>query len=178
MILAHEISRHLPYEDSQVSTVLGVKKVRILNNPPVLISILRAAQPLIEGFLQVFNHSECGFIGAFRVESEGTSPSVTMGYHALPDLKDKTVIVADPMLATGKSMVQTVELLKTKGVKKVYLAVVVAAPEGLKYVEENLALPYSLWTGSLDDSLNSASYIVPGLGDAGDLAFGKKIDIC
>lgn len=175
IILAHEISRELAYSAVEVKTVLGEKASRILEDPPVLIGILRAAQPMMEGFQVVFDESECGYIGAQRVEDGSDKPAVVMGYQAIPDLTNRTVIVIDPMLATGRSIVKTLASIQNKGAKYIHLAVVVAAPEGLAFIKQEVTMPYTLWIGSLDEKLNQEAYIIPGLGDAGDLAYGTKI---
>ena len=175
ILMAIEISRHLQYNAVDVDTPLGTKAGRRLAEPPVLISILRAGQPLMEGFQEVFVDSECGFIGAFRVEKEEGRPDVAMRYQAVPDLTNRTVVVVDPMLATGNSMVSTLHELAGLGSNRLHLACVVAAPEGVAYIEENVSFPYSLWIASMDEKLNKQAYIVPGLGDAGDLSYGVKL---
>ncbi len=175
ILLATEISKHLPFTDVDIETPLGTKKARKLSEYPVLISILRAGQPLMEGFQEVFVDSECGFIGAFRIEKEGKTPSVAMRYQAIPDLTSKTVIVVDPMLATGNSIVSTLNELAGLGAAHIHIACVVAAPEGIKHIEEEISIPYTLWIASMDDKLNKEAYIVPGLGDAGDLSYGTKL---
>ncbi len=175
VLMAMEISRHLQYDETEIVTPLGVKKGRRLADPPVLVNILRAGQPLMEGFQEVFSGSECGFIGAFRAESDTGRPEVMMHYHAIPDLNGRTVIVVDPMLATGNSMVSTLRELSGRGASVLHLASVVAAPEGIRYIQDNFPGYDSLWIASLDDRLNKQAYIVPGLGDAGDLSYGIKL---
>ncbi len=175
IVLAVEISGQLKYREVQIDTPLGIKDARRLDEAPVLISILRAGQPLMEGFQEVFVDSECGFIGAFRVEEGHARPAVAMRYQAIPDLRNRTVIVVDPMLATGNSMVSTLNELAGLGASGLHLACVVAAPEGIDYVKENCSMPFTLWVGSVDERLNEKAYIVPGLGDAGDLSYGIKL---
>ena len=175
ILMATEIAKRLPYTDVDIETPLGTKTARKLSEYPVLISILRAGQPLLEGFQEVFVDSECGFIGAFRVEEGDEKPSVAMRYQALPDLTSKTIIIVDPMLATGNSIVSTLKELAGLGASHVHIACVVAAPEGIQHIEEEISIPYTLWIASMDDKLNKQAYIVPGLGDAGDLSYGIKL---
>lgn len=173
-IIAYEISKVLPYQNRTVHTPLGQSTLPVLTAFPVLITILRAGIPFHHGFLNVFDHADSGFIGAFRSEGEGAI-MVTVDYASIPPLDGRVVMLVDPMLATGRSVVDACTLLQKKGTPKhVYIISVVAAPEGIKFVEEHLSSPYSVWTCALDEKLNSSAYIVPGLGDAGDLSFGLK----
>ncbi|MCH7412787.1 uracil phosphoribosyltransferase [Belliella sp. R4-6] len=176
-ILAYEVSKSLDYKESEIETPLQKTKVNTLKTQPILISVLRAAVPFYQGFSNIFDHSDSGFIGAYRVEESGNEEiNISLQYQATPDLTDKEVILIDPMLATGKSFVKSVEnLLKNGRPKKIHIAAVIAAPEGINYIKNNLDLPFSIWICALDEKLNSASYIVPGLGDAGDLAYGSKL---
>jgi uracil phosphoribosyltransferase len=142
---------------------------------PVIVSVLRASLPFYQGFLNFFDKAESGFIGAFREEGEGEI-KINLGYHASPNLEGKTVILADPMLATGKSFIRSIETLLSHGQPEIiHIAAAFAAPEGINYIKGNLKVPFKFWLGAVDQSLNSKSYIVPGLGDAGDLAFGEKL---
>jgi len=173
-ILAYELSKVLAYENRIVQTPLGQTALPVLTEFPVLITILRAGIPFHRGFLNVFDHADSGFIGAFRSEGEG-AVTVTVDYASIPPLDGRVVMLVDPMLATGQSLVDAHKLLEKKGTPKhIYVVSVVAAPEGIRFVKENLLSPYSIWTCALDEKLNSSSYIVPGLGDAGDLSFGLK----
>lgn len=172
-ILAYEISRDLVYDATTIETPLGQTALPLLNEQPVLITILRAGIPFHQGFLNFFDHADSGFIGAFR--NEGEKITVTVDYTSLPSLGGRTVVLIDPMLATGRSIVDAHKFLLRKGTPRhVYIVSVVAAPEGITRVRENFSTPYSLWTCAVDEKLNSSSYIVPGLGDAGDLCFGLK----
>lgn len=174
-IMAYEISKTLAYHAEPVETPLGVSSIHILNQHPVLITVLRAGFPYFEGFLQVFDQAECGFIGAFRNEGD-TEISISLNYVATPSLEGREVILIDPMLATGKSFIKSMDaLLKYGGPAHVHVAALVAAPEGVAYLEQKLTLPHTLWTWALDEKLNENFYIVPGLGDAGDLCYGEKI---
>lgn len=172
-ILAYEISKHLSYHPSTIQTPLGETSLALLTEQPVLITILRAGIPFHHGFLNFFDHADSGFIGAFR--NEGEAITVTVDYASLPPLDDRSVMLIDPMLATGRSLVDAHKLLLRKGTPRhVYIVSLVAAPEGIELVRKSLSASYSLWTCAIDEKLNSSYYIVPGLGDAGDLSFGRK----
>lgn len=174
-ILAYEISKELAYESRKVRTSLGESTSRVLQQHPVLITILRAGIPFHQGFLNIFDHSDSGFIGAYRIEG-GEAITVNIDYVSVPDVAGKPVILIDPMLATGRSVLDATKLLLMKGTPShLYIVSVVAAPEGLRLLNEHVSLPYSLWTCAVDDKLDSSFYIVPGLGDAGDLSFGTKL---
>ena len=172
-ILSYEISKRMTFRSAAIQTPLGETTSSLLIEQPVLVTILRAGLPFHHGFLNFFDHADSGFIGAFR--NEGEQISVTVDYASLPPLGGRTVILIDPMLATGRSAVDAQKLLQRKGTPAhVHIVSVVAAPEGIRFIRENLSTPYSLWTCAVDEKLNSSYYIVPGLGDAGDLSFGLK----
>lgn len=173
-ILAYELSKKLAYRSQALRTPLGKLSVNVLIEQPVLVTILRAGIPFHQGFLNFFDAADSGFIGAYRNE-EGRTLTINLDYLALPPLDDRPVILIDPMLATGRSVVDSIDLLLSKGTPAhLYIVSVVSAPEGLKYVQENVKVPHSLWTCAVDDTLDSSFYIVPGLGDAGDLSFGSR----
>jgi uracil phosphoribosyltransferase len=174
-ILAYEISKSFPYKESGIQTPLATTTVRIPSINPVIFSVLRASLPFYQGFLNFFDRAESGFIGAFREEGHG-EVQINLGYHASPNVEGKTLILADPMLATGKSFIRSIESILTHGKPEIiHITAIIASPEGIKYIKDHLKIPYKLWIGALDQSLNDQSYIIPGLGDAGDLAFGEKI---
>lgn len=174
-ILAYEISKSLHFESKEIETPLKKTQMEVPKEQLVLVAVLRASLPFYQGFLNFFDQAESGFIGAFREEG-AKELEINLGYHASPNLDGKTVILADPMLATGKSFIRSIEALLTHGTpKKIHIAAAFAAPEGINYLESNLKIPHSLWLGTLDEKLNDLNYIVPGLGDAGDLAFGEKL---
>ncbi len=174
-IFAYEISKSFQYENKTIDTPLAQARAQLSPTIPVLIAVLRASLPFYDGFLNFFDKAESGFIGAFREEGEGEI-KINLGYHASPNLEGKTVILADPMLATGKSFVRSVETILSHGTPEIiHIVAVIASPEGIAYLNKNINVPFKLWIGSIDDSLNAQSYIVPGLGDAGDLAFGEKL---
>jgi uracil phosphoribosyltransferase len=143
----------------------------------VICSILRAGLPLHLGFLNYFDNAENGFISAYRHHPNNDAFfDILVEYQAVPDLDNKCMILVDPMLATGQSMVAVFnKLMQKRKPKEVHLAVVIATPEGIDYLKKNIPNHCHLWVGSLDDKLNENDYIVPGLGDAGDLAFGNKL---
>lgn len=175
-ILAYEMSKSLGFSKKNIHTPLDSMMVELIDEQPVLISILRAGMPFFEGVQQFFDHADAGFIGAFRAKDFSSSNKIDLSYVAVPDLSGKTVVLVDPMLATGQSMADTINVLsKEYGTpKKICLLAVIAAPEGIAYLEQTINLPIELWCGAIDDKLNDKSYIVPGLGDAGDLAYGLK----
>ncbi|TDQ17598.1 uracil phosphoribosyltransferase [Algoriphagus boseongensis] len=173
-IMAYEVSKSFEFSPKDVKTPLETTKVLLPKEKPVIFVILRASLPFYQGFLNFFDNAESGFIGAFR--EEGETIKINLGYHASPSLEGKIVILADPMLATGKSFMESITTLLQHGTPKIiHIACVIAAPEGIQYIQEHLKIPYQLWIGAIDEKLNADSYIVPGLGDAGDLAFGQKL---
>jgi uracil phosphoribosyltransferase len=174
-IMAYEISKVLPFQPADVITPLGTKSTSLLSEKPVLITVMRAGLPYFQGFVDYFDESDCGFIGAYREEGTGEL-KISLDYVAAPSIDGRIVILIDPMLATGSSFIRSVNAIMKLGKPgHIHVAAAVATPEGIQFVEENLELPHTIWTCSLDDTLNSQFYIVPGLGDAGDLSFGEKV---
>ncbi|WP_299393601.1 uracil phosphoribosyltransferase [uncultured Gelidibacter sp.] len=176
-ILGYEISKVLNYKTSQIKTPLGVCEMNVLDNDIVLCSILRAGVPLHNGLLNYFDTAQNAFISAYRHHQEQSDDfEIRVEYLACPDLENKTLILADPMLATGQSIVATFEALKPFGKPKdIHLACVIGAQEGIEYVSKYFDKDAHLWIATIDPDLNEKGYIVPGLGDAGDLAFGEKL---
>lgn len=175
-ILAYEISQSLAYEKNTVSTPLGTKIMETHKKDIVLCSILRAGLPLHTGLLNYFDDAENAFISAYRKHLNETDFKIKVEYFASPSLEGKTLILADPMLATGQSLVSVFEGLKQHGTpKEIHVACVIGSNEGIEYIKKNLPKDTKLWIATVDDKLNKHGYIVPGLGDAGDLAFGKKL---
>ena len=173
-ILAYEVSKSFVYQQRTVRTPLGETSIPVLHEYPVLITILRAGIPLHQGFLNIFDQADSGFIGAYRDEAT-SSVAINIDYVSLPSIDGRPVILVDPMLATGRSVLEAQKLLLTKGTPShLYIVSVVAAPEGISLLNENLSSSCSLWTCAVDEKLNSSFYIVPGLGDAGDLSFGIR----
>lgn len=177
-IFAYEISKVMHYETTEVKTPLGVAQVETLVKHPVLATILRAGLPLQQGLLNIFDHAENAFISAYRKYDEKGEFHIEFEYLASPSLNDKDVILSDPMLASGASMEVGYQALLKKGTPNhVHLVVVIASALGLEYIKKNITADnVTLWIGAVDPDMTSMSYIVPGLGDAGDLAFGAKID--
>lgn len=174
-IMAYEISKKLSYADCQVTSPLASLKSVTLKTQPVIITVLRAGLVYFQGFMNYFDQSEAGFIGAYRKEG-GEEISINLEYLAAPSLEGREVILIDPMLATGKSFVRSVSAMLTHGrPSHLHIASLIASPEGIKYVQENLNVSHTLWTFAVDEKLDSRFYIVPGLGDAGDLSYGDKL---
>ncbi|HLV14576.1 MAG TPA: uracil phosphoribosyltransferase [Xanthomarina sp.] len=176
-ILGYELSKTLSYKPTTITTPLGVCELEKIDNDIVLCSILRAGVPLHDGLLNYFDKAENAFISAYRHHVEKPENfEIIVEYLACPNLEGKTLILADPMLATGQSMVATFEALKPFGKpKNIHLVSVIAAQEGIDFVEKHFEKDTHLWVATVDDKLNEKGYIVPGLGDAGDLAFGQKL---
>ncbi|WP_162053682.1 uracil phosphoribosyltransferase [Pontibacter pamirensis] len=174
-LLAYEISKKMQYKPATLTTPLADTQTMLLAEQPVLATILRAGLPLYNGMLNYFDRAYSTFVGAYRVEEENTELQIMMEYLASTNLHDKVLILADPMLATGRSLVKAYKgMLRHGKPKQVHIAAAIASPEGVAYVQQEMPEAI-LWLGALDDHLNERSYIVPGLGDAGDLAFGPKI---
>lgn len=174
-LMAYEISKKFEYDSKNVQTSLSTSVVNISVDNPVLVTVLRAGLPYFNGFQNVFGEADCGFIGAYRKESEANL-TITLDYLATPSLEGRTVILVDPMLATGQSFMKSMNALMKHGTPKhVHIASLLAAPEGIKLLTENLPVSHTIWTWALDERLNEKHYIVPGLGDAGDLSFGEKL---
>lgn len=177
MILAYDISKALAFKTTTIQTPLAPMDVEVLSEQPVLITIMRAGLPFYQGFLNIFDKAENGFIGAFRGEYNSDNTfQIEMGYLASPKLDNKQVILIDPMLATGKSLVEAYEgLVSRYGTpNKLHVAAAIASRPGVEYVEDKIK-GVDIWVGALDEKLDQKSYIVPGLGDAGDLSFGIKV---
>jgi uracil phosphoribosyltransferase len=174
-IMAYEVSKTFAYEKQVITTPLASMEMKVLNTSPVLLTILRAGLPFFQGFANFFDDADCGFIGAYREEGNGDI-AIHLDYIASADLTDRVVILIDPMLATGKSVINCLDVLLKKGTPShLHIVSLVAAPEGIKHLQQHVKVSYTLWTASLDQKLDSRYYIVPGLGDAGDLSFGVKI---
>lgn len=175
-IFAYEISKQFEYEQKEVTTPLGVAKTSVPANQPVLATILRAGLPLHQGLLNYFDSANNAFISAYRKHDESGEFDIHVEYLASPSINGRTVILSDPMLASGQSMVLCYEALLDKGVPEhTHIVVVLASEEGLNYAKKNLPENTTIWVGDVDKELDDKAYIVPGLGDAGDLAFGTKI---
>jgi len=177
-LFAYEISKTLEFIDKKVTTPLGKAEVSVLKKQPVLATILRAGLPMNNGLLRILDRAENCFISASRKYSEAEKFEIDFAYMASPSLNDKVVILSDPMLASGKSMEIGYGALFSKGTPlHVHLVSIIASREGVDYISKKIKnRNVTLWLGAVDNEMNPKSYIVPGLGDAGDLAFGEKLD--
>jgi uracil phosphoribosyltransferase len=177
-LFAYEISKELEYETSDIKTPLGIAKVPVLKGQPVLATILRAGLAMHNGLLKILDRAENCFISAYRKYTENGGFEIEFEYMASPSLENKVVILSDPMLASGKSMEIGYEALFSKGTPAhVHLVAIIASQQGVEYIKKAIkADNVTLWLGAVDESLTAKSYIAPGLGDAGDLAFGEKVD--
>ncbi|RAW03436.1 uracil phosphoribosyltransferase [Pseudochryseolinea flava] len=174
-IMSFEISKRLTYTTKVIDTPLDKCRVNVMKEQPVLITILRAGLPFFQGFINFFDRADAGFIGAYRRETLDTV-QIKFDYITSPITSGREVILIDPMLATGKSLLDSVNQIMKRGKPaNIHIASLVAAPEGIKFLAEQMPMSYSLWTYAIDEKLNAQSYIVPGLGDAGDLSFGAKL---
>jgi uracil phosphoribosyltransferase len=176
-IMAYELSKTLDYRNIDVQTPLGIKHTSTIAEPVVLCSILRAGLALHQGFMNFFDDAENGFVSAYRNHYNNDDQfDILVEYQAAPSFEGKNLILIDPMLATGQSIVAVLQKLHLEHKpKEIHVAVVIAAPEGIEYLEKNLPSTCHLWVAALDEKLNDKNYIVPGLGDAGDLAYGSKL---
>lgn len=174
-VMAYEISKELHYENLEVTTPLGIAECNVPSDQVVVGAILRAALPLHDGVLDFFDDAENAFVSAYRKYDEDYNFDIHIEYIASPTLDGKVLLLCDPMLATGGSMQLAYEALLTKGTpEKVHVISIIASQEALKYLEENMPADTTVWVGAVDSYLDQHKYIVPGLGDAGDLAFGEK----
>ena len=175
-IFAYEISKKMEYKKEDITTPLGISTESLMKEKPVLATILRAGLPLHQGLLNYFDSSDNAFISAYRKHKKGGDFEIKIEYMASPDLDGKTLILCDPMLASGSSMVLAIQAILTKGTPKhIHIVSVISSSEGVEYVKENIHMQNcTLWLGAEDEEMTAQSYIVPGLGDAGDLAFGEK----
>jgi len=175
-IFAYEISKKMEYEDKNITTPLGISTESLMKEKPVLATILRAGLPLHQGLLNYFDSSDNAFISAYRKHKKGGDFEIKIEYMASPDLAGKTLILCDPMLASGSSMILAMKAILTRGTPKhIHIVSVISSSEGVEYVKENIPMQNcTLWLGAEDEEMTAQSYIVPGLGDAGDLAFGEK----
>ena len=176
-IFAYEISKEMEYKSKDITTPLGISTESLMTEKPVLATILRAGLPLHQGFLNYFDSSDNCFISAYRKHKKNGDFEVKIEYMSSPNLDNETIILCDPMLASGSSMILAMEAIMSKGnPKHIHIVAIIASAEGVDYVKENIPMQNcTLWLGGKDAEMTAQSYIVPGLGDAGDLAFGEKI---
>lgn len=173
-VAAYEISKVLPFVEKEVETPLGTADCKLLKEQPVLATILRAGLPMHNGLLNYFDRADNAFIAAYRKHEKDGSFEINLEYMSCPDLEDRILIISDPMLATGASLVKTIHFLKDEGKpREIHIVVAIGCTIGIEYViREEPSV--TIWCGDIDEELTAKSYIVPGLGDAGDLAFGSK----
>lgn len=177
-MMAYELSKTLDYQQKTVTTPLGTIDINLPHEDMVIATVLRAGLPFHQGFLNVFDHAENAFVSAYRMYTnrEHTEVGIHTEYMASPSVKDKTLVVVDPMLATGGSMVASIEaLLKTGKPRNIHVCCVIAAPEGIEFVRQNLPEDSTIWCAAIDPGMNENKYIVPGFGDCGDLCYGEKL---
>jgi uracil phosphoribosyltransferase len=176
-VMAYEVSKNLSYGAQSTQTPLGKSDSFLLNEQPIIATILRAGIPLQQGISYFFNHADLAYISAFRRYTKGDDFEIVVEYLATPPIQDRILIIADPMLASGLSLELCYkEFLKTGTPKEVHLVCVIASQEGVDHVQKNIKEGH-LWVACIDDELDKHGYIVPGLGDAGDLSFGEKIQM-
>lgn len=177
-MMAYELSKTLDYKLKAITTPLGTIEVNVPKDDIVLATVLRAGLPFHQGFLDVFDRAENAFVSAYRMYTnrEHTEVGIHTEYMASPSVKGKTLVVVDPMLATGGSMVAAIEaLLKNGKPRKIHVCCVIAAPEGIEFVKQNLPEDSTIWCAAIDPGMNEQKYIVPGFGDCGDLCYGEKL---
>jgi len=175
--MGYEISKTLSYSSKEVQTPLGIATMNLCNDQIVLGTILRAGLPLHEGLLETFDRAENAIVSAYRKHDTEKTFSIEVEYMSAPSLQDKVLILCDPMLATGMSMVSCWKILTEKRGMPIstHIVSVIASEDGLNYTRRHLPADVNYWMGAVDPELNAKSYIIPGLGDAGDLAYGIKL---
>jgi uracil phosphoribosyltransferase len=177
-MMAYELSKTLEYRPKTVTTPLGTLDIQLPKEDLLIATVLRAGLPFHEGFINVFDHADNAFVSAYRMYTnrEHTEVGVHTEYLAAPSAKGKTLVIVDPMLATGGSMAASIEaLVKTGKPKKIHVACVIAVPEGLEVVKSALPDGSTIWCAAIDPGMNEHKYIVPGFGDCGDLCYGEKL---
>jgi uracil phosphoribosyltransferase len=174
-VAAYEISKRLPFSEKEVQTPLGIATCKMLDRQPVLATILRAGLPLHQGLLNYFDQGDNAFVSAYRKHDKDGSFEISLDYLSSPELDDRILIISDPMLATGSSLVKSIQFLQEEGEpRSIHIVVAIACSVGIEYVRREIPTA-TIWCGDIDDELTAKGYIVPGLGDAGDLAYGVKI---
>ncbi len=175
-VAAYELSKTLDFKSVEVTTPLGIAPTQLLTEQPVLATILRAGLPLHQGMLNYFDKADNAFISAYRKHHPDGSFEISLEYLSCPNLNGRVLILCDPMLATGASLVETIQAIqKTYTPAQIHIVVTIASQKGIEHVEKELGADTPIWCAAIDPILNDKSYIVPGLGDAGDLAFGTKM---
>jgi len=174
-VIAYEISKELAHKTVDVQTPLGIHGSKVLAEQPVLVTILRAGMPMHQGMLNYFDKADNAFIGAYRKHHGDGTFDISLDYMSCPSLEDRVLIISDPMLATGASLVKTIAAIRNEGTPaQIHIACAIACTVGIEYVLRETGSKVKIWCGDIDDELTAKGYIVPGLGDAGDLAYGTK----
>lgn len=174
---AYEISKHLEWEEKEITTPMGISVCKMLKSQPVLATILRAGLPLHQGLLNYFDGADNAFISAYRKHHRDGTFEISLDYVSCPSLENRVLIIADPMLATGSSLVKTVQYLRDEGQpSEIHIVCAIACTVGIEYLHRTEP-QVKIWCGAIDDELTAKGYIVPGLGDAGDLAYGTKVQM-
>ena len=173
-VAAYEISKSMEWKEKEVNTPMGTAVMKVLAQQPVLGTILRAGIPMHQGLLNYFDQADNAFIAAYRKHHRDGSFEISLDYVSCPNLENRVLILADPMLATGSSLVKTIQHLREEGApSEIHVVCAIACSVGIEYVHRNEP-QVKIWCGAIDEELTAKSYIVPGLGDAGDLAYGEK----
>jgi uracil phosphoribosyltransferase len=176
-IAAYEISKRLEWEERDITTPMGISNCKMLKSQPVLATILRAGLPLHQGLLNYFDKADNAFISAYRKHHRDGTFEISLDYVSCPDLENRVLIIADPMLATGSSLVKTVQYLRVEGQpSEIHIVCAIACTVGIEFIHRTEP-KVKIWCGAIDDELTAKGYIVPGLGDAGDLAYGVKVQM-
>ncbi|MBW7838867.1 MAG: uracil phosphoribosyltransferase [Chitinophagaceae bacterium] len=176
-VAAYEISKKLPWEEKEVTTPLGISTCKVMSRQPVLATILRAGLAMHHGLLRFFDKADNAFISAYRKHNRDGSFEISLDYISCPAMEDRVVIISDPMLATGSSLVKTIQFIREEGQpSEIHIVCALACTVGIEYVLR-AAPTATIWCGDIDDELTAKGYIVPGLGDAGDLAYGIKVQM-
>ncbi len=176
-VMAYELSKTFDYAEQEVTSPLGTARVDLANDKPVLATILRAGLPLHQGLLNYFDRADCAFVSAYRKHRTGEDGfDIEVEYMSSPSVEDRVLIISDPMLATGRSMVLVYKALMRLGKPKaLHIVSVIASAEGIEHVKSHLPANTRIWIAAVDEEMTAQAYIVPGLGDAGDLAYGAKL---
>ena len=174
-VIGYEISKKMPWEEKEITTPLGTSNCKMLQEQPVLATILRAGLAMHNGLLNYFDKADNAFISAYRKHNLDGSFDIRLEYMSCPDIENRIIIVSDPMIATGSSLVKSIQFLKEEGtIKELHIVCAIACTVGIEYLLR--AEPKAtIWCGDIDDEITTKGYIVPGLGDAGDLAYGAKM---
>jgi uracil phosphoribosyltransferase len=174
-VIGYEISKTMQWEDKEITTPLGIATSKVLKEQPVLATILRAGLAMHNGLLNYFDKGDNAFISAYRKHHADGTFEISLEYMSCPDIENRVVIISDPMLATGASLVKSIHFLKQEGnIAAIHIVCAIACTVGLEYVKREVP-EATIWCGDIDDEITAKGYIVPGLGDAGDLAFGAKL---